>query len=323
MDELIIIGAGPMGLYAGYTAGLRDLNGRILESSYTYGGQVITLYSEKKIYDVPGFQVLTGKDLINNLYLQYKRYEDNFPLHLNTEVYEIIKKENHYIVNTSSGSYLTKKILITDGGGKFKPKPLELDNELLQDNILYSVTNKEMFRDKDVLILGGGDSAADWALDLKDIAKNITLVHRRDKFRAHQATINEIEGSVNILTPYVVKDIIGDAKVSEVVLENVNDKSIKNIKTDYLLVFYGVNNTKSNANVWNINTDKNGIIVNTLMQTNLEGIYAAGNAVSYPGKLKMIVTGMGEIGTAIGAITNELYPDRKTNNLYSSMLIKE
>ncbi|MDY0278729.1 MAG: NAD(P)/FAD-dependent oxidoreductase [Acholeplasma sp.] len=324
MDELIIIGAGPMGLYGGFAAGLRGIKGKILESSYTYGGQVSALYAEKKIYDIPGFINLRGQDFVEKLYEQYKKYEELFPLELNTEVKEIIKQEDHFLINTNRGAFYSKKILIANGGGKFTPKRLECENALEQDNILYTVSNLEQFKDKNVVILGGGDSAADWALMLADIAKDVKLVHRRDNFRAHQATIDEyLAKGQKTLTPFVAKSVNGDPTVKQIVLENVNDKSELVLDVDYLLVFYGVDNSKTNVSSWGIDTNEDGIVVGTNMKTNIPGIYAVGNSVTYPGKLKMIVTGLGETGTAIGEITNELYPNRKNNNIYSSLLIKE
>lgn len=324
MDELIIVGAGPMGLYAAFTAGLRGLKGRVIESSYTYGGQVSSLYAEKRIYDIPGFVNLKGQDFINKLYEQYMKYEEDFPIHLNTEVLEIIQEKDYFIINTNQGSFQTKKVLITNGGGKFTPKRLECENVYDQDNILYVVKNLDQFKNKKVAILGGGDSAADWALMLADVAKEVNLIHRRDQFRAHQGTIDEyISKNQNILTPYVAKKVIGEKKVTSLVIEHTKTKELKTLDVDYVLVFYGVDKTKTNVNNWGIKTDDKGIVVSINMQTNIKGIYAAGNSVSYPGKLDMIVTGLGEVGTAIGCITNELYPNRKTNTLYSSLLIKE
>lgn len=324
MDELIIIGAGPMGLYAGFTAGLRGLKGRIIESSYTHGGQVSALYAEKKIYDIPGFITLKGQDFIDKLYEQYTKYEELLPIHLNCEVKEIIKEKDYFIINTSEGSFYTKKVLITNGGGKFTPKRLEAENVFDQKNVLYTVSKLDIFKDKNVAILGGGDSAADWALMLADVAKNVSLIHRRDQFRAHQATIDEyVSKNQKIVTPYIAKKVIGNDIVEKLVLEHAKTKEQLEIDVDYILVFYGVDNTKSNTSSWGIETDKKGILVRSNMKTSVEGIYAAGNSVSYPGKLDMIVTGLGEVGTAIGEITNDLFPDRKTNNLYSSLLFKE
>lgn len=323
MDELIIIGAGPMGLYAAFSAGLRDIKGRIIESSYIHGGQVSALYGEKKIYDIPGFIGLTGQEFIDKLYEQYQKYEDLFPIELNTEVLEIIKEKDYFIVNTTQGSFRGKKVLISNGGGKFTPKRLEATGVVQQPNILYTVNNIQRFKDKNVVVLGGGDSAADWALMLADLGAKVKLVHRRDAFRAHQSTINDYEKLGEILTPYVAKEVIGESNVEQLVLTHVKTKEELILDVDYVLVFYGVDNRKTNVSEWGIETDAKGIIVNSKMETSLEGIYSIGNSVSYPGKVDMLVTGLGETGTAIAEITNSLYPERKSNNLYSSLLFKD
>lgn len=323
MDELIIIGAGPMGLYAAFSAGLRDIKGRIIESSYTYGGQVSALYAEKKIYDIPGFITSTGQEFIDKLYEQYKKYEDLFPIQLNTEVVEIIKEKDHFTVNTTEGTYKAKQILICNGGGKFTPKRLDVPGVSQQGNILYTVSNLERFKDKNVVVLGGGDSAADWALMLAQLGAKVNLVHRRDAFRAHQATLNEFETLGNVLTPYVAKEVSGSNNVDSITLTHVKTKEELTLDVDYVLVFYGVDNRKTNLSEWGIETNSKGVVVNSKMESSIPGIYASGNSASYPGKVDMLVTGLGETGTAIAEITNALYPDRKSNTLYSSLLFKD
>lgn len=323
MEELIIIGAGPMGLYGAFCAGLRDIKGLILESSYTYGGQVSALYAEKKIYDIPGFVNTEGQTFIDNLYEQYKTYEEEFPLELNTVVTEIIKENDHFIINTNKKSYFTKQLLITNGGGVFTPRKLVCDGFNQQGNVLYHVEDLNRFKDKKVAVLGGGDSAVDWALALSDVTSEVTLIHRRDRFRAHQSTVLKYMEKGKTLTPYVPVGVKGEKEVTKLILEDRKTKEEKELDVDYILVFYGVDNSKSEVHSWGIDTNDDGILVTQNMKTNVEGIYAAGNAVTYPGKLKMIVTGLGEVGTAIGEIANELYPDRRTNTIYSSLLIKD
>lgn len=323
MNQLIIIGAGPMGLYAAFCAGMRDINGIVLESSYTYGGQVSALYAEKRIYDIPGFYNTLGKDFISNLYQQYLRYEEMMPIKYNTMATEIIKEKDYYIVNTTKGTYYAKKVLVTNGGGVFYPTPLETKGFTDQDNVLYHVDKIETFKDKKVVILGGGDSAADWALELSKVTREVSLVHRRDNFRAHPATINEFLKNGKILTPYKIVEVVGESKVEKIILEHSKTKELINLEVDYLLVFYGIKTNKSNLENFGLKYNDEGIFVASNMQTNLEGIFAAGNGATYLGKLNMIVTGMGEVGTAIGQIANDLYPDRNTNNIYSSILVKE
>lgn len=323
MNQLIIIGAGPMGLYGAFCAGMRGISGLILESSYTYGGQVSALYAEKRIYDIPGFYNTKGIDFINNLYEQYERYKDMMPLKLNTKVLEIIEKDDHFIVNTNNGTYYTKKLLIANGGGTFTPKKLDVDGYFDQNNVLYHVENINKFKDEKIAILGGGDSAADWALELSNIAKSVSLIHRRDNFRAHQATLDEFKLRGNIVTPFKPIKVIGEKNLEKIVLSHMKTNEEIVLDIDYLLVFYGIETNKSSMESWKIEHNNDGIFVKSNMQTNIKGIYASGNGVTYEGKLNMIVTGMGEVGTAIGEISKELYPNRNINTIYSSILVKD
>lgn len=325
MNEIVIIGAGPTGLFGAFTAGLRDLKGLVLESSYTYGGQISALYGEKNIYDVPGIAKIKGNEFIAALYKQYARYEEQIPIKFNTLVTEIIKEKDYFIINTNNGTYYSKTVLITNGGGIYSPKQLNCEGLAQQTNVLYYVENIKMFKDKRVAILGGGDSALDWALELSEVASEVNLVHRRDSFRAHQGVVKLFKSKANgkTVTPYRIKNVVGDKTVNQIVLEHLKTKELMNLKTDYLLVFYGVENNKSDLSNWGINFNKHGIIVDQSMQTNVSGIYAAGSGVFYEGKLDMIATGMGEVSTAIGKIAEELYPNRNINTLYSSMLVKE
>lgn len=323
MNQLIIIGAGPMGLYAAFCAGMRDISGLVLESSYTYGGQISALYGEKRIYDIPGFYQTKGIDFIQDLYKQYQRYEEMMTIKYNTMVTEIIKEDNHFIINTSKGTYYSEKVLIANGGGVFKPTPLEASGFIDQDNVLYHIENKDIFKDKKIAILGGGDSAADWANELSDVAKEVSLIHRRNNFRAHQSSINDFMKKGKILTPYKITEVIGENQINSIILEQTKTKELLKLDLDYLLVFYGVDNNKIDLINWKIDYNNEGIIVSSNMQTSINGIFAAGNGITYKGKLNMIVTGMGEVGTAIGKIAEELYPNRNTNNIYSSILVKK
>ncbi len=270
MNQLIIIGAGPMGLYAAFCAGMRDINGLVLESSYTYGGQIIALYGQKRIYDIPGFYNTKGIDFVEGLYKQYTRYEEALPIKYNTMVTEIIQESDHFIINTTTGTYYSKKVLITNGGGNFKPTPLEAVGYIDQDNVLYHIEDINVFKNKKVAIVGGGDSAADWANELTEIANEVSLIHRRNNFRAHQATINMFNEKGKIITPYQVVEVIGQNKINKIVLKKVRTDEKLIIDVDYLLVFYGVNNERSALENWSVNYNNDGIIVDSTMQTNVK-----------------------------------------------------
>ncbi|MDO9629020.1 MAG: NAD(P)/FAD-dependent oxidoreductase [Acholeplasmataceae bacterium] len=309
MYDLIIIGAGPAGLYAATCAAMNKIKAAIIESSSEYGGQ-LTLYREKTIYDMPGFARINANDLANNLYLQYKEYEDEVPLYMNTQATGVEEHEHFYILHTNQGIFRTKTILLANGGGMFQPKKLEIPKAEKMINVHYFIKDTSILKDKDVVVLGGGDSAVDWALTLVGIAKSVTLVHRRHDFRAHQHNVEHARKKLNVMTPYVAKDVTGDFTASELILEHIETKELVAIKTDAILVFYGVSPVKSKMDQWLVDVKDNSIMVSPNMQTSRNGIYAVGNSVFYEGKLRMIVTALGEAATAIGAITKFFYPEK-------------
>ncbi|CCV64664.1 Pyridine nucleotide-disulfide oxidoreductase [Alteracholeplasma palmae J233] len=323
MLELLIIGAGPTGLYAAFLAGLRKLDAAVIESLPYMGGQPINLYKDKPIYDAPGFYKIKAEDYVKECIKQYKRFEKEVPVYLNQEALEVKRVNDYYEVTTNQQVFQTKTILIAHGGGSFTPMPLDVENSHLE-GVIYHIDNLEDHKDKEIVVLGGGDSAVDWALELKSITENVHLVHRRDAFRAHQDTLDQylkLNGKTH--TPYVVKRVLGDKKVTGIELEDVKTKELLIMPAHTILVNYGLLGSKSKLEDWGIEGIKGLIYVNSKMETNLEGIYAAGNGVFYEGKAKMIVTGMGEAATAIGVISEYLHPERTTNTQHSSSIITE
>ena len=307
--DLVIIGAGPAGLYAATCAAMNKIKAVIIESSSEYGGQ-LTLYREKTIYDMPGFARINANDLANNLYQQYQEYENEVPLHMNTQATGVEEHSDHYVLHTNQGLFVTKTILLANGGGMFQPKKLEISKADSMTNIFYFIKDTSQFKGKDVVVLGGGDSAVDWALTLIDIAQSVTLIHRRNDFRAHQHNVDDARKRVNVLTPFVAKDVIGEETATELILEHTETKELVTLKTDAILVFYGVSPVKSKMDQWLVDIKDNSILVSPNMQTSRHGIYAVGNSVFYEGKLRMIVTALGEAATAIGAITKFFYPEK-------------
>lgn len=323
MLELLIVGAGPVGLYSAFLAGLRKLKTAVIESLPYAGGQPINLYKDKPIYDAPGFYKIKASDYIAECFKQYQRYEKEIPIHYNQEVLDIKKMDDHYEVQTTSKVFLTKTILIAHGGGSFSPMKLEVENSHLK-GVIYHINDINDYKNEKIVVLGGGDSAVDWALELKGITAEVYLVHRRDQFRAHQDTLEQYQDSNgNVLTPYVVSKVLGENEVTAIELEHVKTKEKMVIETNNILVNYGLLASRSKLDDWGIAGEKGMIFVDSSMKTNLPGIYAAGNGVTYPGKAKMIVTGMGEAATAVGAISEFLYPERTTNTQHSSSLIEE
>jgi len=309
MYDLIIIGAGPAGLYAATCAAMNKINAVLIESSLEIGGQ-LTLYKEKAVYDMPAFYKINAGELLEKLYEQQAEYQDLVPLQLNTQAIDLKEDLDGFTLLTNHGELKAKTILLANGGGMFQAKRLELPETSHLKNIYYHVKSPDLFKDKEVVILGGGDSAVDWALSLNDIAKKVTLVHRRNDFRAHQLNVDQIKATGNVMTPFVPAAIEGTDHVEAIVLKNTETNELVTIKADALLVFYGVSPVKGKVDQWQVEIRENAISVGPSMETSRKGVFAVGNSVFYDGKLRMIVTALGEAATAIGSITTLLYPER-------------
>ncbi|MFA7417936.1 MAG: NAD(P)/FAD-dependent oxidoreductase [Acholeplasma sp.] len=322
MLDVLIIGAGPTGLYAAFLAGLRNLNAAVIESSAEAGGQLTAVYKDKYIYDIPGFPKITAKDYIDGQVLQYERFKDSIPIYYNEEAIDIQKSDDYFIVKTNTKTIETKFVLIAHGGGGFVPQKLKIDRQF--DNVLYFIKDLKQFKDKKIVVLGGGDSALDWAIDLSTYTKDVTLIHRRDEFRALQSSVDTFKSRGHILTPYMVDDVIGDDQTANtLILKHAKTHERISIDADFIIVNYGFVLTKSKLDAWGIEGDKGLIKVDYTMQTNVEGIYAAGNGIHYPGKVKLISTGQGEAATAIQSITTILYPEKTKRFEHSTTLIKD
>ncbi len=318
--DLVIIGAGPVGIYGAFYAGLRELNVTLIDALPYLGGQLETLYKEKYIYDLPGFPKITAGDFIQELVKQMETVQDAIDLQLQTTAQSIKKTENGFILTTNNGKIETKSIMIAAGNGVFKPRKIGCENEE-GNNLFYSIQSLDQFKDQEVVILGGGDSAVDWALMLEDIAKKVTIVHRRHEFRAKEFSVNKLKSSsVNILTPFTVSHLNkqGDA-IESIVLNNVDTQSQETIQLDSLLVNYGFISSFGSLKEWPLEYVNEGIVVNTLGTTSIEGVFAVGNAAHYPGKLKLITPGLGEVPLVIDAIKHYIDPQYKTRNIFSSI----
>ena len=322
MLEVLIIGAGPTGLYAAFLAGLRNLKAAVIESSAEPGGQLTAVYKDKYIYDIPGFPKITAKDYIDGQVLQYERFKSELPIYYNEEAIDIKKHDDHFIVTTTTKTIETKFVLIAHGGGGFVPQKLKIDEHY--DNILYFIKDLNQFKDKKIVVLGGGDSALDWAIDLSEYSKDVTLVHRRDEFRALQSSVDHFREKGTILTPYIVDTVEGNEKLAQtLVLKHAKTHEKLNLDADYIVVNYGFVLTKSRLDEWGIEGEKGLIKVDYTMKTSLDGIYAAGNGIDYTGKVKLISTGQGEAATAIQSITTLLYPEKTRKFEHSTALIKD
>ena len=312
--DVIIIGAGPTGLFAVHQLGIIGLKCEVIDNLDRPGGQCIELYPDKPIYDIPGIPECTGEELTQGLLEQIKPFKTNF--HLGQRIEEIKQENDFWIAKTNNGNFFSApNIIIAGGVGSFEPRKLSLkEAEKFEDKqIFYSVTNKDLFKDKKISIFGGGDSALDWALELSK-SNEITLIHRRNEFRGAAHTLNEIkkkekEGKIILKTPYNLKSIIGDQILSEIEI-NHEDGKIEKIKTDYILSFFGLIMKLGPIAKWGLNINNKTIPVDTEnFQTGKEGIFAVGDICTYPGKLKLILSGFHEGALAARACFKRARPN--------------
>ncbi len=312
--DITIIGAGPCGLFAAYYAGFREMKTVVLDALPEPGGQLAVLYPEKYIYDVPGYPQVLAKDLVNSLVQQATRYN---PVMALGEKAEELKPngEKLYLVKTDKSSYLTKTILITAGVGSFSPNKLNIpDQEKYEGTgIFYFVKHKETFRDKNLLIVGGGDSAVDWALNLKDIARSILLIHRRDQFRAHEQSVKELYNSpkIEVKTFHELKSVSGEnGKLKQAVIFENRSMKTETIPVDCILVNIGFKANLGPISNWGLQMENRSIKVNGRMETNLPGVYAAGDVAIQEGsvKLNLIATGFAQAAIAVNVAKKYVDP---------------
>ena len=294
--DVVIVGAGPVGLFAVHQLGIKGLKSEVIDNLDRAGGQCIELYPDKPIYDIAGIPECTGEELTNNLLDQIKPFKTNF--HFNERVQEINSEGDNWIIKTSQNKvFSSPNIIIAGGVGSFEPRRLSVkDAEKYEGkNIFYSISDKNMFKNKKISIFGGGDSALDWALELSKIAK-VTLIHRREEFRGAPHTLNQIkkEGKVDIKTKFQLSSISGKNNIESINIKNDDGKETE-VKTDYILSFFGLIMKLGPITEWGLNMDKKTIKVNTEnFETNKKGIFAIGDICTYPGKLKLILSGFHE-----------------------------
>ena len=327
--DLAIIGAGPVGLFAAFQAGLLGLKACIIDTQDFVGGQCSALYPEKPIYDIPAHSSISGSGLTKNLEIQAKHFNTVF--YLGEQVKKILKEDNtnNFILKTSTGKQIeAKAILIAAGLGIFVPnKPMVKNIENYENkSVFYSIKNKNDFKEKNIVIFGGGDSAADWAIELSKIAKFVTIVHRRDSFRCAPASLNILEnlqkeGKLSIERSYQLTELKGDkniGKLHSLIIKDINHNK-KEIQTDAALFFLGSSISLGPISDWNLTLEKKSIKVDpSKMSTNIPGIFGAGDIITYPGKLNSIVVGFGEAVTACYAICTYLKPDTSQNFIHST-----
>jgi thioredoxin reductase len=320
LTDILIIGAGPAGMFAAFYGGMRQASVKIVECMPQLGGQLAALYPEKYIYDVAGFPKVTAQELVNNLAEQMK----HFPLTvcLEEKVLQVIKKEERlFEVVTDVAVHYCRAIIITAGVGAFQPRRLELPEAVKYEkkNLHYFVNDLQIFSNKKVLINGGGDSAVDWALMLEPIAEKVTLIHRRDKFRAHEHSVeNLMKSTIEVLTPKELISLHGDDLIEKVTLEDCKNGEKFDMDVDAVIINFGFISALGPIAEWGFEIDNGSIIVDSRMETSIPGIFAAGDVTTYPGKLKLIAVGFGEAPTAINNAKVYIDPAAKLSPGHSS-----
>ena len=314
--DVLIVGAGPTGLFCAHQLGIIGLKCEIVDNLDKLGGQCIELYPDKPIYDIPAIPECTGEELTKNLIEQIKPF--NFKSHLSDRVQEIKNENNKWIVKTLKGKeFLTPNIVIAGGVGSFEPRKFPTKNceKFEGKSVLYSIKDKNIFKDKKVVIFGGGDSALDWAIELSKNSK-VTLVHRRDEFRGAPSSVEKIkelenDKKIEVLTKYSIKDVSGNENLETVEIKNEEGES-KTINTDYVLGFFGLIMQLGPILDWGLNIDKKTVPVNTEnFETNKKGIFAIGDICTYPGKLKLILSGFHEGALAARGCFKYARPNEK------------
>lgn len=323
--DITIIGGGPVGLFTAFYGGMRQASVKIIESLPQLGGQLSALYPEKYIYDVAGFPKVRAQELINNLKEQMAKFDPTIVLEQSVEKLEKLE-DGIFKLTTNKEEHFSKTVIITAGNGAFQPRRMELESASQYEgkNLHYFINDLNQFAGQKVMVCGGGDSAVDWALMLEPIAEKVTIVHRRDKFRAHEHSVENLKNSkVDIKTPYVPVELIGDGeKITQVVLEDVNGENKEVIDVDSVIVNFGFVSSLGPIKEWGLTIEKNSIVVNSKMETNIPGIYAAGDICTYEGKVKLIACGFGEAPTAVNNAKSYIDPKAKVQPLHSSSMFK-
>lgn len=319
--DVTIVGGGAVGLFGAFYAGLRGVKTKIIESLPQLGGQLSALYPEKYVFDVAGYQAVLAKDLAAELIKQGLQFDPTVVL--GEEVLTLERTDDGWKLTTTRGEHLSKTVVITIGIGAFSPRKLPLEGlERFEANgdVDYTVSNLDDYRDRRVLVVGGGDSAVDWANMLEPVAASVTLIHRRDRFRAHEASVEQMKNSsVTIKTPFEAKALVGTERLEGVTIYRSRTTEEETLPVDKCIFSLGFTSDMSNVARWGLEMDKNTIVVNNFkMETNLPGVFAAGDVASYDGKIKLIATGFGEVANAVNYAVTLIDPTARQDPGHST-----
>jgi thioredoxin reductase (NADPH) len=322
MYDVIIIGAGPTGLFASFYAGMRGMRTLIVDALPEVGGQIAVLYPEKFIYDVPGFQKILGRDLVKHLVEQAMTFHPEINLDEQVQMIKV-RGERDIELTTAKATYRTRSVLIGAGVGAFSPNKIPIlgVEQYEGQGIYYFVKEKVAFRGKRLLIIGGGDSAVDWALNLKDYARSVTLIHRRDQFRAHEHSVVELRNSpVDIKLFYELKELHGNGKIEAATIFNNQTKEEVELPCDAVLAFLGFKADAGPIKSWGLEMEGKGraIKVGPNFETNLPGVFAAGDIAGAPVKLDLIAVCFGQAAIAINSAKAYIDPKAKVFPGHSS-----
>jgi ferredoxin/flavodoxin---NADP+ reductase len=323
--DVTVIGAGPVGLSAAFWAGMREASSRIIDSLPELGGQLTTLYPEKWIFDVPGHPRVLAKDLVEKMREQTLEQFD-VPVHLDTTAERISWEDDAVVLHTTRGDLRSRTVIIAGGHGAFEPKKLPgYDMEPWEGKgAHYLVSEKSEFEGKKVLIVGGGDSACDWVVNLLDVAERVSLVHRREGFRAHEATVAQVmnaheRGDIDLLVPFQIREIQGNGRIERVTLFHSEDEANEvELEIDAVLLQLGFKTALGPLKQWGLEVEKGALVVDPLMKTNLDRVWACGDITTFDGKLKLIATGFGEAAIAVAQAVHHIRPDMKIQPKYST-----
>lgn len=312
--DVTIVGGGPVGLFAAFYAGMRGMSVRILDSLEELGGQLVALYPEKYVYDMPGFPKILAKDLASEMIAQGSAFSPEIVLGLTAETLHE-ESEGYAIVTQDGRRWPTRTVIVSAGAGAFSPTKLGVDREgeFEGRGLSYGVRHTEDFRDKRVAIVGGGDSAFDWCLHLHPVARSVTLIHRRDQFRAHEESVRRVrESGVEMKLWRTVQELRGEGRIQEIEMENSQTGERELLPVDALVVTIGFKSSLGPLKDWSLGITRNQIEVHpTTFETCRKGVFAVGDVCAYENKLKLIATGVGEAVTAVCVAKTYLDPGAK------------
>jgi thioredoxin reductase len=322
--DITVIGAGPVGLSAAFWAGMREASARIIDSLPDIGGQLTTLYPEKWIFDVPGHPKILAKDLVER-HREQTIEQFDVPVHLETTAESITWEDDHVTLHTDKGDLRSRTVIVAGGHGAFEPKKLPGYDITPWEGrgASYLVRSKDEFAGKKVLIVGGGDSACDWVVNLLEVADRVSLVHRREGFRAHEITVNQVmsaaqSGRIDLHVPFQIREVTGNGAIESVRLFHSETEEEVEVECDAVLLQLGFKTALGPLKQWGFEVEKGAIRVDNLFKTSLDRVWACGDITTFDGKLKLIATGYAEAAIAVAQAIHHIRPETKIQPKYST-----